>query len=73
MGKTKSIAKQITQAREALGLSKRELADIMGKAPNVISRYEAGKLRPGARLLAQFADALKEDFITYSKTKKREL
>ncbi len=51
-----SLKKRLTAAREALGLSRRDVACLLGVDDSTVSRWESGERRPPAwyrkRLLA---------------------
>lgn len=48
---------KIKEARERAGLSQKQLADILGVAPNTFHGYESGKHDPKSKLLAEIAIA----------------
>ena len=48
---------QIKEARERAGFSQRELAEIIGVAPNTFHGYESGKHAPTSHLIAKIAQA----------------
>ena len=48
---------QIKEARERAGFSQRELAEIIGVAPNTFHGYESGKHDPKSDLIAKIAQA----------------
>lgn len=45
-------------ARMKKGLNQRELADIIGVHPALVSQYEHGRRRPGIKTAKKLADAL---------------
>lgn len=65
---------RIKEAREQAGYSQKELAEIIGVAPNTFHGYESGKHDPKSELLAKIAQAcnVTVDFILgrESETKK---
>jgi len=61
-GKQRSLADVIREAREAAGLSIRQLATLVGLDFSVLSRIEAGKVaRPSPEVLQNLADVLELD------------
>ncbi|MGH3938031.1 MAG: helix-turn-helix domain-containing protein [Pseudonocardiaceae bacterium] len=50
---------RLTQARHALGLTKRELADRLHVSPAAIGQYEAGTIKPRLEQLARLAQELR--------------
>lgn len=59
---TKSTAQivggRVKEAREVLGLSQRELSEIVGCSKSAITGIESGRSLPSLPLAAQLADAL---------------
>jgi len=55
-----TLKQNIKDARERAGLSKKELADAIGKSPNYVYQIEGGQKRPPIKLVAQIADVLGE-------------
>jgi transcriptional regulator with XRE-family HTH domain len=53
-----AIATQITERREAWGLSQRELAELCGTTQSAIARLERGRRPPRIDTLLRVADAL---------------
>lgn len=51
-------AEQLSQARNLKGMSKRELADVVGKSPAAISQFEMGTSKPDPTTLGRIALAL---------------
>lgn len=49
---------RLTQARRALGITKRELASRLQVSPAAIGQYEAGTIKPRVEQLARLADLL---------------
>lgn len=49
----------IKEARERIGYSQKELAEIIGVAPNTLHGYESGKHDPKSKLLIQIAQICK--------------
>ena len=61
-GESPTLASAIRQAREAAGLSIRQLAALVGINYSVLSRIEAGQVtRPSAEVLQNMADVLELD------------
>lgn len=56
-----SIGNRIKQARELRGMSRRELAALVGVTPNAISNYETGVSFPKPQVLCALFGALKVD------------
>jgi transcriptional regulator with XRE-family HTH domain len=52
------IGRNIAAAREALGVSQRELARRVGASPAIASMWESGQHAPGAEFLLALSDAL---------------
>ena len=50
----------IKEAREKAGLSQKELAELIGVAPNTMHGYESGKHDPKADILYRVFDVLQE-------------
>jgi len=53
------VPRRLLEAREARGISGGTLAQLAGLSPAAISKYENGRLIPGADTLQQIADILK--------------
>lgn len=53
-----SIGERIGQKRKALGLTRRELADVIGCSERAISLWETGKSSPRPMNVGMIADAL---------------
>ena len=53
-----SFGKQMRLRREALGLSRAELAEELGVSPSAISNYENGLSSPKEDILLKLFDAL---------------
>jgi DNA-binding XRE family transcriptional regulator len=49
---------RFTQARRALGITKRELASRLHVSPAAIGQYEAGTIKPRVEQLVQLAELL---------------
>lgn len=56
-----SFGKQMRLRREALGLSRAELAEELGVSPSAISNYENGLSSPKEDILLKLFDALQVD------------
>lgn len=56
-----SIGNRIKQARELRGMSRKELAALVGVTPNAISNYETGVSFPKAPVLCAMFGALQID------------
>lgn len=54
----KSVSDQIKQCREALQMTKSELADKAGLTPAAITQFESGDREPSLESLKKLADAL---------------
>ena len=52
------IGNKIREAREALGMSQDELADVMGTSRKAVSRHEIGQAEMGITTFVQYMDAL---------------
>lgn len=55
------FAENLRAARRGLGMTQETLAERAGVTPQVISRYELGKLLPSFGMLDRLADALGTD------------
>ena len=53
---TPNIAKQIKKYRENMGLTKKELAEMVGTAPSTVSGWESADYAPGADTLVKLCD-----------------
>ncbi|WP_207262839.1 XRE family transcriptional regulator [Desulfovibrio sp. Huiquan2017] len=62
--------KQVTVARELRGMTKKDLADKIGKSPSAITRIENGNLRPEIDTLLSLSQTLKvhHSFFSFSYT-----
>ncbi|WP_020580110.1 XRE family transcriptional regulator [Actinopolymorpha alba] len=49
---------RLTQARQLAGLTKKDLADLVGVTPAAVGQYEAGVTRPRPQLLSRLAELL---------------
>jgi len=58
-----AIAEQVSERRQALGLSQRELAELTGTTQSAIARLEAGGRPPRIDTLLRIADALDCDLL----------
>ncbi len=56
-----TIATRIRQARTSVGMSQRELADVIGLDRGVIARWESGEIQPLRSTLASVARATNSD------------
>ena len=56
-----SVGKRIKEARIALGMTQRELADLINVTPGAIGNYESEKSHPKEPVLFALLDALKVD------------
>lgn len=56
-----SFASRIKEQRERIGLSRKDLADLMGITASAVANYENGISSPKAELLYSLMDALKCD------------
>jgi Zn-dependent peptidase ImmA (M78 family)/DNA-binding XRE family transcriptional regulator len=45
-------------ARKSMGMKKKELADLIGRSPAVITQYELGQTRPSSEVILSCAEAL---------------
>ena len=62
------IGKNIRMAREAAGMSQRQLAEAIGQTSHVsISRYENGELEPSATILFKIAQATRTNIYSLFK------
>lgn len=52
------VSRKIAELRKATGLSQYRLAKLSGVHPSAISRYEAGSLDPGPRILERLCRGL---------------
>ncbi|TBV01229.1 helix-turn-helix domain-containing protein [Phytopseudomonas dryadis] len=58
---TDSFGEKLSRRRNELGLTLRELGDIIGISGSQISRYEAGQAKPRRKVLVRLAEALGMD------------
>jgi transcriptional regulator with XRE-family HTH domain len=58
-----AIAGKVSERRQALGLSQRELAELTGTTQSAIARLEAGGRPPRIDTLLRIADALDCDLV----------
>ncbi len=56
-----TVAENIRNARQAKGLTQRQLADAVGTDPGVVSKWERGKHTPGYPTLALLGVALERE------------
>lgn len=54
-GKKLDIAVELHQLRESLGMSQRELAELVGKPQSTIARIETGAMFPSFKLINEIA------------------
>jgi len=57
--KLKQLGEKVARAREAIGLSQTELANIIGKDQPSINRLERGKINPSYIYLLEVCEGLK--------------
>ena len=58
-----AIADQVAERRQSLGLSQRELAELVGTTQSAIARLERGGRPPRIDTLLRIADALECDLV----------
>ena len=68
----RQIGERIASARINVGLSQRELSEVIGKLPNGIAKYEVGTHCPGAEIVIMLSHALdvSTDYILLGKEDK---
>lgn len=59
------IGQNLSAARQAKGLTQRELANAIDTDPFQVSRWERGTNRPADATLARLADALDIEFVQF--------
>jgi len=55
---SKDFGNRVTQARKEKGLSREELAKMIGTSGPIIGRYERGDMMPSVEIATKIADAL---------------
>lgn len=63
------IGKEIAALREKMGLTQKELADIVNLKSSAVSRIENGKLSVGIDMLSKIADTLNHNVELVKKRK----
>jgi transcriptional regulator with XRE-family HTH domain len=65
------VADKVSERRQAVGLSQRELAELVGTTQSAIARLERGGRPPRIDTLLRIADALECDLVVDLKPRRR--